>query len=171
MLAEFRWSFLEHKAFRILCVTILMAFFFNLVIVTVPPGRTYFHLLCFSFEDVIVFLSNSFMQKLKDDARLSNSMGQEGRKAMSGRTISAVVGDLLVWYQKGQQNCQKRKFKAYVGISLLAIVVPLSVAAFFIYDLLVFENIPFFHNILDFFFILLDKCGHASFCLLQYSQR
>ena len=68
------------------------------------------------------------------------AMGAAGRKGMADRTISAVVRDLLRWYERGRLNCQSRRGilgGRWMGAVLLSITIPISLLVFIVYDFLV----------------------------------
>lgn len=67
-------------------------------------------------------------------------MGEAGRKGMADRTISAVVRDLLRWYERGRLKCQSRRGilgGRWLGAVLLSITIPISLLVFIVYDFLV----------------------------------
>jgi len=82
--------------------------------------------------------ASSFIQRLKDDPRLGQTMGANGRQAMKVRTVSAVVADLLQWYARGQQRGRNRGWlRPLVGTLFFCCMLPLLLTLFEIYDLLV----------------------------------
>jgi hypothetical protein len=86
------------------------------------------------------FVVRRYLQRLKDDTELRRRMGEEGYAAVTSRSISHVVADLLQWYERGRQTSLRRRqrlfYRALVPLAL-AVLVPFTIGLFCFYNVTV----------------------------------
>lgn len=77
------------------------------------------------------------MQQLKVDAALRQKLGAAGCAAVSKKTISFVVADLLQWYQRGKETARRRSRQLFYRLLvplLLGLLVPFTIGLFCFYN-------------------------------------
>lgn len=77
------------------------------------------------------------LQQLKDDAALRQKLGAAGCAAVSKKTISFVVADLLQWYQRGKETARRRSRQLFYRLLvplLLGLLVPFTIGLFCFYN-------------------------------------
>jgi glycosyltransferase involved in cell wall biosynthesis len=77
--------------------------------------------------------------KLKNDKKLVELMGKRGRESVENRSISRVVLDLLVWYDKGRKNRNLRSFmNKSLCMLLIFLTLPFGIIALGGYNIIIF---------------------------------
>ena len=115
------------------------------------PESKYCKYLTQSFS--LLFISDRYVQLLKDDEQLRVEMGRNARSSVKEQTVQHVTEDLISWYQLGMKKKQNKPLgKLLVSFLLMLFFVPVSILSFFVYDILV-SDVLFYSMIVLIYYI------------------